>query len=278
MKEEQLAIVANSGLHYEESGDKSAAIMLFLHGGGVGGWMWDTHVSHFSHFHCLVPNLLNPRNVPFSIQTSAAQLIRLIEEKGQGKEVIVVGFSLGAQVAIQLVSMRPDLIHYAVIHSALVRPNLLMAKMIKPMIRLTYPLIHNRKFAKMQAKSLFIRDDQFDVYFDESRQITRESLVDVLEENMKFSLPSSFSAATCKMLVTVGEKEKAVMRKSAKDIVEANENCTGTELPNIGHGLPLIDLQQSTRLIDVFLQEPISRNVLENVFGVEGREYKLNQG
>lgn len=268
MREEQIMTVASSGLHYGESGDKSAAMMLFLHGGGVGGWMWDAHVSHFSHFHCLVPNLLNPANVPFSIQTSAAQLIRLIEEKGQGKEVIVIGFSLGAQVAIQLISMRPDLIHNAVIHSALVRPNLLMAKMIKPMIRLTYPLIHNQKFAKMQAKALFIHDDQFDVYFDESRQMNREDLVSVLEENMKFSLPSSFSVATCKMLVTVGENEKVVMRKSAIDIVEANENCTGIQLPGMGHGLPLFDVQLSTRLIEVFLQEPNSVNVLENVFGV----------
>ncbi|WP_268238239.1 hypothetical protein [Paenibacillus aceti] len=28
-------------LHYKEYGDKRASLLLFLHGGGVSGWMWD---------------------------------------------------------------------------------------------------------------------------------------------------------------------------------------------------------------------------------------------
>jgi pimeloyl-ACP methyl ester carboxylesterase len=34
-------------LHYEEYGDKNSTLMLFLHGGGVSGWMWDKQIQLF---------------------------------------------------------------------------------------------------------------------------------------------------------------------------------------------------------------------------------------
>ena len=44
-------------MHYKEYGDKNASLMLFLHGGGVSGWMWDKQIQYFTHYHCIVPDL-----------------------------------------------------------------------------------------------------------------------------------------------------------------------------------------------------------------------------
>jgi pimeloyl-ACP methyl ester carboxylesterase len=97
--------------------------LLFLHGGGVSGWMWDKHIRHFTHYHCVVPDLpeqgLSTDGTKFSIKSSAEKLIDLIEEIAKEKKVIVIGFSLGAQITIQMLSMSPDLIDYAIINSAL---------------------------------------------------------------------------------------------------------------------------------------------------------------
>ena len=113
-------------LHYQEYGDKSASLMLFLHGGGVSDWMWDKQIQYFTHYHCMVPILpehgLNNDGINFSIKGSAEELIKLIEEKARGKKVILIGFSLGSQVMIQILSMKPDLIDFAIINSASVRP------------------------------------------------------------------------------------------------------------------------------------------------------------
>ncbi|GGG07528.1 alpha/beta fold hydrolase [Paenibacillus aceti] len=83
------------------------------------------------------------KDIPFSIQDSADRLIQLIEEKAAGKpegsEVILIGFSLGAQVIIQLLSMRPDLVAVALLNSALVRPNALIRQLIRPTVRLSFP-------------------------------------------------------------------------------------------------------------------------------------------
>ena len=85
--EKRLNVLA---LQYQEYGDKSAPLMVFLHGGGVSGWMWDKQIQYFNHYHCIVPVLpehgLNNRKTKFSIYDSAKEIIKLIEEKASGRE------------------------------------------------------------------------------------------------------------------------------------------------------------------------------------------------
>lgn len=230
-------------LHYQEHGDKSAPLMIFLHGGGVSGWMWDKQIQYFTQYHCIVPDLpehgLSNDEMKFTIQDSAEELIELIEEKAGGKKVILIGFSLGSQVIIQMLSIKPDLIDVAVINSALVRPISYAKSLIQPTIKLSFPLIKKRWFSKLQAKTLYLSDEYFEKYYEESCQIKHDTLIRVLEENMSFEIPQDFGKANGKILVTVGEKEKAVMKKSAKDIVETNTNCTGVMIPDIGHGVSI---------------------------------------
>lgn len=244
---------------YQEYGDHSAPLMLFLHGGGVSGWMWNKQIAYFSHYHCIVPDLpehgLKRHIVPFSIGGSAEEIIRLIEEKAKEKPVIVIGFSLGSQVLIQLLSMRPDLVDFAVINSALVRPLRSMKMWIRPMVKWSAPLARYRWFAKQQAKTLYVSDDEFETYFAESRHMKPDALVRVMEENLMFNIPPDFAKATGKLLVTVGEKEKSMMKKSASDLVGANANSVGVILPGIGHGAPLAVPDMFNALIETWICE-----------------------
>ncbi|MBU5438588.1 alpha/beta hydrolase [Tissierella sp. MSJ-40] len=246
-------------LHYREYGDKSVPLILFLHGGGVSSWMWDKQIQYFTHYHCIVPDLpehgVNNYRGNFSIKGSAEELIKLIEEIANGKKVILIGFSLGAQIIIQILSMKPDLIDFAIINSALVRPILYAKKLIQPSIGLTFPLIKNRWFSKLQAKTLYISEDYFEKYYEESCQMKHDTLVRVLEENMSFRIPKDFRKANGKILVTVGEREKSVMKKSAKDIVEANSNCIGVIIPKIGHGVPLATPEFFNHMVETWIHE-----------------------
>ena len=246
-------------LRYQEYGDHSAPLMIFLHGGGVSDWMWNQQIQYFTNYHCIVPILpehgLNHDGIPFSIKGSAEELIPLIEEKAGGKEVILIGFSLGSQVIIQLLNMKPDLIDFAIINSASVRPISFAKNFIKPTIRLTFPLIKKRWFSKLQAKTLYVGEDYFEKYYEESCQMKPETLVRVLEENMSFNIPENFSKANGRILVTVGEKEKAMMQQSAKDLVEANWNCTGVMIPKIGHGVSLAMPDFFNRMVEAWIQE-----------------------
>lgn len=92
-------------IHYKEFGDKSAPLIVFIHGGGVSGWMWDQQVQYFTNYHCIVPDLPghghSASSTIFSINESALKIIEIIEAKRKNRTVTAVGFSLGAQVLIE---------------------------------------------------------------------------------------------------------------------------------------------------------------------------------
>ena len=249
------------GIHYQELGDRNASLMVFLHGGGVSGWMWDKQIQYFTHYHCILIDLPEQGKSNqvgnFSIQSSAEQIAKLIEKIANGKEIVVVGFSLGAQVTIQMLSLKPDLIDYAIINSALVRPSTFSLKLIRPSIKLTFPLIKYKLFSKLQAKTLYIGKDYFDTYYKESTTMKSDTLIRILEENMSFVIPADFHKANGKILVTVGEKEKSIMKESAKDIVSNNANCIGVIIPNVGHGISLAHPDYFNHLIDKWLKEGV---------------------
>lgn len=246
-------------LSYEEYGNTNGPLIVWIHGGGVSGWMWNEQVQYFRSYHNIIPTLsehgMNNNGIPFSIQSSAEHILRLIEEKANRKKVIVVGFSLGAQITLQILSLKPELIDVAIVNSALTRPQPFMKKLLRPMVDLSYPLIKQKWFAKLQSKFLYIHEKDFHTYYQESLQLTKESLIRVLNENMSFTLPTGFRHAKTKILVTVGEKERSIMKKSAKEIVSSNENCTGILIPNIGHGVSLAKPDFFNQLVEQWITD-----------------------
>lgn len=246
-------------LYYKEYGMDKSPLMVFIHGGGVSGWMWDKQVNHFStNFHCLVPDLpehgQSKGNSLFTIHSSAERIIDLMEEKGKGKPVIAIGFSLGAQVLIAMLGMKPDVADYAMINSALVKP-IPFSRVIVKMLAFSHPLIKNKTFSNIQAKSMYIPESYFDIYYEESCQMSKDTFMRVMEENMSFTIPNNFENATGHILATVGEKEKKIMKQSMSAIVDSHPNCEGMVIPGMGHGFSLADPEGFHQLVENWLNE-----------------------
>ncbi|WP_407901028.1 alpha/beta fold hydrolase [Halalkalibacterium halodurans] len=199
-------------IHVKECGDLEAPLLVFLHGGGGSGWMWRNQVDYFRHYHCIVPDLphhgLSGRETSFTILNSAVALIRLIEKKAQGRDVIVIGFSLGAQILLQMISINPRLLTKAIVNSALVRPIPIPEKLLELSVKSTFPLIKNRWFSRLQAKTLYIGDDLFETYYRESCQMTRDSLMQILKENVSFRLPEKVHETLLEYSQPLGQRKK----------------------------------------------------------------------
>ncbi len=105
-------------LFYEEYGPSTAPTIVFLHGGGVSGWMWRPQIDHFKEdYHCLVPDLpeqgKSTDGTPFSIQNSAEQIAELIKNHAHDGKAHVVGLSAGAQVVVALLHHTPECVDRA---------------------------------------------------------------------------------------------------------------------------------------------------------------------
>ncbi|MGA9098392.1 MAG: alpha/beta fold hydrolase [Methanotrichaceae archaeon] len=148
-----------------ECGPSRAPTVVFLHGGGISGWMWYRCASLLYDYHCLIPDLPehgSSRSIkPFTIEDSAWRIANLIQDRVPCGRAHVVGHSLGGQVLVALLAMAPHVIDRAVVSSALLQP-LPMAILLSAISCAVLPLAQNRFFQKLQARSFHIPAADFE--------------------------------------------------------------------------------------------------------------------
>lgn len=247
-------------LYVQEFGQNQDKSIVFIHGGGLSGWMWDRQVKDFSDFHCIVPDLPEHGKsvgvTPFSIKDCAEQISELIRSRAHGGKAHIVGHSIGAQILVQILQSSPEVVDHAIVNSALTRSIRGMNSLIKPTVKLTIPLTRAKWFAKLQSKALSVPDDYFDSYYNESKSITADSLERILIENANFNLSTrELQFCTVPTLILVGQKEKGIMLHSAKDLIASIPNSKGYVVRGVGHSFSFDAPERYSAIIHAWITD-----------------------
>lgn len=229
-------------MHVEQSGPQDGPPLLLLHGGGVAGWMWGPTLEAMrSSARALVPDLPGHGRSATADYRSHREtvdaLIALLEQRAPGGAV-VAGFSLGAQLTVLLAAERPDLVTDAVVVSAQAKP-LALAGPTLALLAMAAPLARWPRFARLQARELFVPEHLLPTYVQESARISRATLVASVGENIRFTPPAGWAATTGPALVLAGARERPLMRASAAALHEARAGSELRVIDGVGHGLPL---------------------------------------
>lgn len=228
-------------MHRETFGHTGEPPLLLLHGGGVAGWMWEPMRAHLPpHARVLVPDLPgHGRSAaqPYTSHRATVDLLAHILEE-EGRPATVVGFSLGAQLAVLLAAVRPDLVERAVVISAQALP-LRMTGPTLALLGATAGLAKSEKFARLQARELFVPESHLADYLQTSSSLSRETLLTSVAENLRFVPPAEWSTFPGAALILVGAAEKKLMRRSAAALHAALPHSTLEVVDGCGHGIPL---------------------------------------
>jgi pimeloyl-ACP methyl ester carboxylesterase len=228
-------------LYVKESGPAGAPAIVFLHGGGVSGWMWEPQVEALGDCHCLVPDLpehgRSAGEKPFTILDSAARAADLIRARARGGRACVVGISLGGQIALQLLRTAPEVVERALISGTLVRslPGMgLLYASANLMYKLYMPFQNQGWLIRANMQSTGIPAQYFPQVREDTRLLTAGALARVLEENGRFRIPHGLPGAA-PVLVMAGQNEPGILRGSMADIVRALPGARGYRAPKVGH-------------------------------------------
>ena len=225
---------------FKEFGIKNEEVIVLLHGGGLSWWNYTDEIELLENrYHIIIPALdgHSGSDVDFtSIEDNAARIIRYIDEKFEGRVLLIGGLSLGGQILLEILSQRKDICRFAMIESALVIPMPITRILLKPSIRLSYGLIQRKWFSKLQMRSLKIRSDLFDNYYRDTNAITRDNYIMFMKSNSTYRAKPSLSLCCAETLVFVGGKERSVMKKSAKLIKNMLPNSKLVTVKDYHHG------------------------------------------
>ncbi|MFI2486622.1 alpha/beta fold hydrolase [Promicromonospora kroppenstedtii] len=265
-----------TALWWTESGPTDAPVVLLLHGGGMGAWMWRDQVAVLrERYRVIRPDLPghdHSAEVPFgSPGEIVADLAGLLREVTPGPartlgagapETTVVGFSFGAQLALALAAAHPDLVARAVVVSALTQPMpppglgaSLGASVSAGLVRAAAPLGGQRWFAHLQARALYVDEAMFDDYLRTARSLSATNLVAMTSANAAFRIPEAWEAFPGQALLLAGGAEPRALVRGMRELQSRLPPSELEVVPGAGHGLPLQHAAWFTRRLSDWLNQ-----------------------
>ena len=223
-----------------EYGNQNTETVILLHGGGLSWWNYREVTQLLADkYHVVLPILDGhaDSDTPFnSIEDTAAKIISHIDEHFGGIVLALGGLSLGGQIAVEMLTQRPDICRFALIESVLVKPMKLTHALIKPTFGMSYGLIKQKWFAKMQAAYLGIPRKLFDDYYRDTCKITKEDMIAFLKANCGYSVKPALGNTKAKVHIVFGSKEQASICTSGKLLNRMIPDSTLEVLPGYRHG------------------------------------------
>ena len=218
-------------MKYQEFGKDNKETVMLLHGGGLSWWNYREEAKLLENsYHVILPILDGHAGSdrPFTtIEDNASKIISFIDNNLNGHVLLMGGLSLGAQILLEALSQRKDICSFALVESASVIPSKMTNMLIGPSFSSSYGLIKNPGFARMQFKSLHIREDLFEDYYRDTCAIAKDDMISFMKANTSYSIKDSIADTQAKVHIYYGSKETGGIRKSAAMI---NDRIKGSRL------------------------------------------------
>ena len=198
--------------------------LVFIHGAGMGPWMWEAQrVAFGERFHVHTPTLPGHDVATNENYTSHAGAVESIAEQIQldtlEGDIIVLGFSVGGQVAIEFATMFADRVTRTAVMSSLVRPWRFAALYVS-LAGLAAPLAKRRDFARLQATQLGLLDSDIDAYVELSAHLSAATLRNIVRTNFSFAPPAEFIRSPRPVLLVAGDREQRTLIRNLRALSE----------------------------------------------------------
>ena len=245
-------------MEFREYGTKKDKTIMLLHGGGLSWWNYRDEAEQLQQDYRVILPILDGHagsdRVFTTIEDNAADIISFIDRELGGSVLLLGGLSLGAQIVLEMLSQREDICRYAILESASVIPSKLTNALITPVFGSSYGLIKNRSFAKLQFRSLHMKQNLFEEYYRDTCQITKADMIAFLKANTAYKPKRELQNSQAKIRIVVGGKEKKTMLQSAKLLHEKLQNSVLEIKEGLYHGEYSINCpeQYVTELRDSF--------------------------
>lgn len=226
-------------LYVQEAGTPGAPGVVFLHGVGASGWMWDRQIAALPDFHCLnvdLPGHGQSRDeIWVSLHDTADQIAQIIEARAANGRAHIVGLSLGGYVALRLLEHHAARLDHVVISGVTAAPMPNRA-LLRPQLWLMSSLLHRRWFANMQARSSRLPPDMQLAFVDNLLAMSLDAYRRIWEEAAYFEVPPALRGVSTRTLITAGGRESNIITQAVRTIAKIMPDAQGCLAPGLGHG------------------------------------------
>lgn len=222
-------------LDLQKVGAATSPAIVFLHGGGLSGRMWQPQIERLSEYYCLAPDL--PEHAqsasikPFTLQKAASEVVKLIQTHVPSGRANIVGLSVGGAVGLELLRTHPEVINRAILSGTTPK----VGRTLAQIIGLTAPilaLLPRRQFAQMTVKALGVPAPYDALFIEDMKGMTPDLFRNVNQATTETQIPQGPIPPT---LVIAGEKETRLVKSYVRTISQTVQGATGKVAKGVGH-------------------------------------------
>lgn len=249
-------------MKYKEFGGEENPTILLLHGEWLSWWSFQEIVDALKAEYRIVVPVIDGHGEDGAttfpgIQETARKIIGYIDANCRGRVCAICGVSLGGQIAVEILSERPEITEYAVVESAPVVPHRAPIRAGFATTRLAYRLSRLKWLARIRAKALCVVPGAFSRYYQDRLRISYGSWRNVKRSRAGYAAPAGLGMSGAKVLVVIGAEEIEEMDPSVRLFMSTVRESRICIVPDMGHGeLSLAHCTEYLALIKHFMMCP----------------------
>lgn len=225
-------------LDYTRSGTPDAPAIVFLHGMGMGQWMWHDQIQHFEDYDCYnvdLPGHGGSSAVAWESFDQAADCVaELIATQIPDRRAYVVGMSLGAVVAIHLMARHSERVIRSVLTGALAEAPPRWITMMQGRILTAILPTHFGK--NVFARMLHLPAEAMPHYRESIEALSIPAFKRMTLSLADYARPAHLDDVRVPALFATGEKDLGINRRSVPLLANALPDAVGFYAPGLHHG------------------------------------------
>lgn len=233
----------------EEYGKENEKTIVMLHG------------AHFVHtfgrqyslskrFHIIIPHLMGfGDNTDKVFQTDECIMELANYIKSLNKKVMLIGFSLGAQLAFRLVSESEELFESVV----LVSPWLIKDESDLPKVaelnKKQLKQLQNKHICRLMGTMNGLPPKACKEFVLQMQNVKEETVRNIVYNGITIESVPKFAGVTIPVIALAGKKEQKAVHDSIRKLSEINANCRFEIWDRAGHNIPPVFAKRFNELI-----------------------------
>lgn len=248
-------------IYYEEYGDAENPTIIFLHGMNFPQTFYKSYCLA-EKYHIVVPHIYGYGEEADETYNTTQVVDAICELARQyDRNCILVGFSLGAQLALFIESYFPELFRGGIFISALVDKNEKMIKsLIKPNLMMGKTLKWKR-FMRLQGKAFGLKGEDLEKFVRYAASVTEETIVATIDNGIDINeFAERFMSIPYPTMSFCGIREAAAVKNSLYRITELNGRCDTDLWDRAAHNIPMLYSDRLNKTIETYMESIFNGN------------------
>lgn len=236
-------------MYLEEYGKENKEIIVMLHGANfVHSFQKQYELAE--EYHLIIPHLMGFGKATDQVFHTDEQIEELLTYLSAfDQKVLLVGFSLGAQLAYKLLAEHPELFTAGILVSPWLDKREDMLQFVRKQNVKQYKLFKKKGICNLVGRMNGLSGEQRREFVEQMQKVQLETILNAVDNGITLDSVKGFETVSIPVYALAGGKEQEDVKESIKRLADCNSHCKYEIWERAAHNIPQACYKEFNALI-----------------------------